>query len=162
MAGDAFLQIQGISGSATDSEHNHWIEISSFGFSITKPEYVLGKSSQTDTIEGAHVSDVHISKKVDKTSPKLASAACDPKATFNSATIALCGRSGPKAITVNVGGLPRYMEYKLTNVSIKSYSVSGGNGYATEELDLEFDEIEWTYTDGNIRGKWNLTDNTGS
>ena len=109
-----------------------------------------------------HVSDVSISKKVDKTSPKLASAACDPEKSFTTATIALCGRCGPKALTVSVGGLPRYMEYKLTQVSIKSYSVNGGSGYATESLVLGFSEIEWRFTDGNITGKWSITDNKGS
>lgn len=160
MAGDAYLQLQGLSGSATDSKHNHWIEISSFSFSIQKPDDVLVKS--TETKEGAHVSDVSISKKVDKTSPKLASAACDPEKSFTTATIALCGRCGPKAITATIGGLPRYMEYKLTQVSIKSYSLNGGGGYATESLVLGFSEIEWKFTEGNISGKWSVTDNTGS
>ena len=160
MANDAFLKLQGISGSATDSKHKNWIEITSFSFSIQKPDDVLVKS--TETKEGPHVSDVSISKKVDKTSPKLASAACDPTKSFTSATIALCGRCGNSMITVSTGGLPTYIEYKLTQVSIKSYTLNGGSGYATESLVLGFSEIEWKFTDGNITGKWSITDNEGS
>jgi type VI protein secretion system component Hcp len=54
------------------------------------------------------------------------------------------------------------MVYKLTQVSVKNYSLTGGGGYATESITLGFSEIEWRFTEGNIRGKWSVTDNTGS
>ncbi len=158
MSNDAYLKLSGVSGVATDSAHNHWIEITSFSFGIRGPSDSLVKSTDTNK-EAPKPDDINISKKVDKTSPLLASAACDPTKIYPTATIALCGRSGPKALTVSIGGLPRYMEYELKQVSVKSYSLTGGSGYATESLTLGFTEVTWKYTDGNISGTWKHTDN---
>ena len=158
MASDAYLKLSGINGVATDSAHKYWIEITSFSFGITGPSDSLVRSTDTDK-EAPKPDDISISKKVDKTSPALASAACDPTKVFPTATIALCGRSGPKVLTVYTGGVPTYMEYELKNVCVKNYSLTGGSGYATESLTLGFTEITWKYTDGNISGTWKHTDN---
>ena len=159
MANDAFLELSGISGVATDSKHKNWIEITSFSFGITDPSDGLYRSDDTSNVVAPKPDPINIVKKVDKTSPLLASLACDPQQTAKTATIALCGRSGSKIVTVSTGGLPTYMEYELKGVLIKSYNLSGGSGYATETLTLTFTEIKWTYTDGNISGSWKHTEN---
>ncbi|MGK0309982.1 MAG: type VI secretion system secreted protein Hcp [Lentimonas sp.] len=155
MANDTFLKLSGISGSATDSKHKSWIEITEFSFNISKEEE-FGKST-SDVKAGGDIQSVSISKKVDKASTYLADAACSPDKTFNSATVALCGQCGPKAITATIGGLPVYMKYTLTNVVIKSYTLTGGSGYATESLDLGFSEITWSFTGGG-KGGWKNTE----
>lgn len=162
MANDAYLKLSGISGVATDSKHNHWIELTSFGFGISGPSSDLTRSDNTSSTEAPRPQPISISKKVDKTSPLLASASCDPSKVFPSATIALCGRSGSKIITVDVGGLPRYMQYELKSVWISGYSLTAGSGYPTESMTLGFLEIKWIYTDGNISGTWKHTENTVS
>ena len=158
MANDAYLKLSGISGVATDSAHTHWIEITSFSFGIRGPD---GLARSTDANkEAPKPDDISISKKVDKASPLLAKAAADPVKYGNkTATIALCGRSGPKVLTTSIGGLPTYMKYELKQVWIKSYTVTGGSGYATETLSLGFYSVEWIYTDGNISGKWDILKN---
>lgn len=159
MANDAFLKLSGISGSATDSKHNHWIEITSFSFNINN-EPDIGRSTE-GVKEGADIKSVSISKKVDKASTYLADAACSSEKLFTTATVALCGQCGPKAITATIGGLPEYMKFTLTNVSITDYSFNGGSGYATETLTLRFSEINWSFTGGG-KGGWKNTESSAS
>jgi type VI secretion system secreted protein Hcp len=157
MANDTFLNLSGISGSATDLKHKQWIELTDFSFTISKEEE-WGKSD-AEVTQGANIESVSIGKKVDRASTFLANAACSPDKTFNSATVALCGQCGPKGMTATIGtigGLPVYMRYTLSNVFIKSYGLTAGTSYAAESLTLGFSKIIWTFTGGGT-GSWDVT-----
>jgi type VI secretion system secreted protein Hcp len=100
---------------------------------------------------------------MDKSSPKLNLACCD-------------GRNIPE-VTIELvrasDGEP-YMKYKLKDVIISSYSVSGSTSgdttVPTEEVTLNYTEIEWTYSKldrlGNIEEQttatWNVLSPTGT
>lgn len=150
MAGDAFLKLSEITGECKDSKHTKWIDITSFSLTISNAEDALKKSDEKS--EGPTIEAISIGKKLDRASPKLASLACSGN-TMSSATIDLCHSDD---------GQETYMQYNLKSVSIENYSVSGGDGLATETISLRFNQIEWIFKDGNITGDWDIPENKGS
>src|SRR4051794_17608184 len=66
---DAFLKIEGIDGESADSKHKGEIQLESFSWS----ESQTGSSTEGGGLGGGKVSmqDIHFTKKVDKSTPKL-------------------------------------------------------------------------------------------
>jgi type VI secretion system secreted protein Hcp len=159
MAFDCFLKIDGISGESTDDKHKDWIEVLSYGWGESQMVSRTASSSGGGTAERVDMQDFSVVKSLDKASPVLALACAEGK-HIKEVIIELCRAGGDK--------LP-YMEYKLGNAIISSFSVGGGGGGdATESLTFNYGKIEWTYTqqkrsDGSGGGKipagWDLEKN---
>ena len=91
------------------------------------------------------ISEVTVSKYLDKSSPLLFEQAC-------------IGKEGKDVIVrvVQTGGdtIEAYVEYTLTNCLLASYSVScSGDGEPLESLSLSFDSIELNYIDQDQKNK---------
>ena len=122
MAFDAYLQIDGVKGESTDSEHKDWIEILSYSQPSTQPASPAAASKSTT--RGTHEPYV-IVKHVDIASPKLYE-------------LASTGRHISKVIIEVVrasGGKPvKYMTIKMNQVYLSNMSRTGSSSSSTTTL----------------------------
>lgn len=133
-----YLQIDGITGNVTESNHKGWIEISFFNFECTRavasrnPGHTENREASTVSI-----SEITISKEMDEASPKLFTLAC--VGTGKTVKIEFC-RTGAMPLV--------FASYELSNVLISEYNVeeSGGEDGPSESLSLNFDKIVYKYT----------------
>ena len=111
-----------------------------------------GISGSTRQRASVTCGDVVVSKEMDASTPKLIAAVCDGT-DFAEVLIDVCTSTG--------GGkrIP-YYQWKLKNVRVSSYDVSGSGGDGGvfyETLSLNYEEIEWVYDkmgkDGKTQGK---------
>lgn len=153
----AFLKLGNIPGEATDQDHKDWILIESLSSPIFRsiPE---GAKDQQRARGDTTLGDISIVRQLDKSSPKL-SEACANGTFYPAVEVDFCTTIGNKQET--------YLNYKLTNVIVTSYSFAGtaaSDPAPTEEIGLNFTQVEWTYTvlnpddgspTGNVAGKYN-------
>jgi type VI secretion system secreted protein Hcp len=163
MAFDAFLKIDGIPGESTDDKHKDWIEVLSFNHGLSQPAAAIS-SGGGRAAERCQHQNFSIAKVMDKASPKLALNCCNG-AHIKEAKLELCRATGDKQ---------KYMEYKLTDVIVSSYSPGGasqgGETIPLEQVSFNYGKIEWTYTEtdhktgkpkGDVKAHWDLTTNKG-
>ncbi len=183
MAIDAYLQIDGIKGESTDSEHKDWIDLLSYSPSIEAGPPASTSAAAT-AAPVAH-QEISITKKVDAASPKLYEALHNgthiPKVTIELMRAA--------------GGAPvKYMTVEMDQVVISGVSATkpqdkielphpaapiqsqapakplqpGPESFPTETVSFNYGTIKWTYTQqnradgsagGNVAGGWDLTAN---
>ncbi len=129
---DAFLQLDGVKGESQEKPGS--IEITSWSFGagrgISSP---TGGASDRES-RAPSVSEIHITKVNDKTSPTLMRACAN-------------GRHFASAILYvrKAGGSQPYLQYKLSDVILSSYSVSSGGDRPTESMTINFAKIEVQY-----------------
>ena len=133
-----FMKLGDVKGEATDSVHKDWIlcESVSAGVFRTVPE---GAKDQQRSRGHTTLGDVVVVRQLDKSSTRLQEN-CANGTYFNEVEIHLCtqvkNRNEP------------YLQYKLQNVIISSYSihaVEAGSPLPAEEVTLNCTEAEWTY-----------------
>lgn len=160
MALDAFLKIDGIPGESTDDKHKEWIEILAYSWGAAQPVSRSASTSGGAASARADFHDFHVTKTLDKSTPKLA-LACADGTHIKEVIIELCRAGGDKL---------KYMEYKMNDVIISSISSGGtrGDDVPTEELAFNYGKISWTYTQqkradgsggGNVPAGWDLEAN---
>ena len=168
MAFDAFFKLDGFPGESKDEKHSEWIEIISYSGGVDQPASASASSVGSLSSERANFRQMVITKPIDKASPKLAQA-CAAGDHIGSGIIELCRAGGDKQ---------PYMEYKLTDVMISSFScgganiadggAGGGKDVPVETLSLSYGKIEWKYTQtqvaggkgsGNVACGWDLKTN---
>jgi type VI secretion system secreted protein Hcp len=129
-----------IKGEVTETKHKGWLAIDSIGFGTGRATHVeVGSGQEKRHRDQPTISDLQISRTVDTASPLLfnASVAGEPtEVTIH------CLRPANKQ---NAPPL-MYLELKLRNCLISSYSVGGGAGGASESLSLNFTAIDYYYT----------------
>ena len=121
--GAGYIKFDGIDGESVDKDHKDWINLLSFSDDSKIREDSVSTRYQYD------VSDIIVVKELDKSSPKLAE------------SIAM-GKVFPKVEIHLDSGKETYYVYKLTNVMITSYTISGTNNeIPTEEFSLNYEKI---------------------
>jgi len=134
------MKIDGIEGHVTAKGHEKWIELDSANFNVsrainTKPGNVTDRESTKPAL-----SEVSITKIMDKTSPHIFSEACIGKAK-SKVEIHFC-QTGEN--------VSPYMEYTLHNVLFSNYGVQAvtkeNKTIPAEVANLNFDKIEMKYT----------------
>ncbi len=153
MAG--YLKIGDIKGESVDAAHKEWINLTSISQSLTRP-MASGISGSTRQRASVTCGDVIVTKEMDSSTPKLIAAVCDGE-DFKEVLIDVCTSTGGKQ------RVP-YFQWKLKNVRVSSYNVSGQSddgGVFHETLSLNYEEISWTYDkmgkDGKSQGKVDAT-----
>jgi len=153
----AYLHLGDIKGEATEKDHKEWIMVESMTVNIVRSVPAGAKDQQRARGETT-LGDIHVVRKMDKTTPKLAEA-CAIGKFIPEAKINLCA-------TLN-GKQEPIMQYVLKNVIVTSYSFHGVehmNPPPSEEVSLSFTDIEWTYNiydpkdgkkKGNVPAKYN-------
>jgi len=156
---DMYLQVDGLKGESTDSEHKDWIELLSFNHSISQPASATANSAGGGTIGRCQHSDFSITKYVDLASPKMYEL-CSSGKHLKNVTIDLMRSSGDSRV--------KYMEIKMEQVVISHVAPAGGGDFPSEAVSFNYGTIKWTYTQqkradgsqgGNAAGGWSLTEN---
>jgi type VI secretion system secreted protein Hcp len=153
----AFVKLGDIKGQATDAGHKDWIIIESMSAPIHRSIPANARDQQR-TQGSTALGDVVLVRELDKSSTKIQEA-CANGTFFPDVQIDLCATVG--------NNQEPYLQYKLKNVIITSYSFHGnasGSPLPSEELTLGYTEIEWNYIvlnpdtgkkEGNVPGKYN-------
>lgn len=134
----AYVKLGDIKGQSEDGEHPEWVMIDSMSAPIFReiPAGVqANQRSQGDTTLG----DVVFVRSVDKSSVKIQEA-CANGTILPEVIIHFCAQAENKQTV--------YLEYKLHNVIISSYSFHGtasGSPLPSEEMTCSYTKVEWTY-----------------
>jgi type VI secretion system secreted protein Hcp len=157
---DGFVKIEGIEGECSDDKHPGWIEIicyyNSLDNNIVNTQSSAGRACALRTEFGPFA----FTKPIDKASPRIA-LACATGTHIETIIVELCRASSDKMT---------YMQYKLTNCIITSVrtSVTYGELFPSEDIEISFGRMEWCYTlhnssgdgpAGNILGGWDQEKN---
>ena len=137
-----YMNYGDIKGEVTASDHQSWIEITSFQFGVGRGISSPTGSSADREASAPSISEIVITKAMDKASPKLFEEALGGHG--QSVTIDFCKMQSGTCVT--------YMEYTLENTMVSGYSVSSGGDRPTESLSFNFTKIVFTYTPTNPDG----------
>jgi len=149
---DLYMQIDGLKGECTDSDHKDWIELLSYNHSISQPASATATSAGGGTTARCQHSDFSITKYIDLASPKLYEM-CSSGKHIKSVNIEMMRASGDKRV--------KYMEVKMEQVVISHVAPAGGSEFPSEAVSFNYGTIKWTYRSqgGNTTGGWSLVDN---
>ncbi|MFJ1470075.1 Hcp family type VI secretion system effector [Massilia orientalis] len=160
MAIDVYLQIDGVKGESSDSQHTGWIECQSVTWRLHQPKSATSSTSGGHTAERAELSDVSFTKLCDLASPILAQH-CAMGKTIPKAKFEFFRADGQ-------GDRVKYYEVELDNVVIGdiAQSVSTAIGMV-DQIGMKFSKVKWRYTQqriaggagGNTAGGWDLATN---
>lgn len=140
-ASDYFLKIDTIEGESTDAKHKGQIEIDSFSWGVSNSGSMAaggGGGAGKATFQ-----DLHFTKKVDKSSPKLMEAVATGEHL----------RSLELVVRKAGGDQMEYYKIELQDVVISGFSTTGSSGEApSESISLNFEKIIFEYTPQNADG----------
>ena len=140
MAHEIYLKLDAILGECQQPDHMNWIILDSFNCSVT-----AANGENDDFYSGAcEHSPIEISKHIDRSSPKLALAACQ-RTRFANAYIHICQASYNNQSTFGNNYGTVVLRCVLTGVTCLSYNLNGENN-STDSISLKYDIIEWHYT----------------
>jgi type VI secretion system secreted protein Hcp len=160
MASDFFLKLEGITGESTDTKFAGQIEIESF--TLGASQAAMSSTSAVGGMTGARadLTDLTITKVLDKSSPTLFNF-CTTGKHIKTATLSICGANEAKEV---------YLQYDLTEVVVSSITTGGASGgiRPNEQVSLRFATIKEAYTpyasDGTkgaaIKASWDTVKNT--
>lgn len=141
----AYIKIEGIEGEAADGTHSDEIDVLSWSWGMTQSGASgmssgrrRGGASLGRSQPGEGPGSLTVSVSMDASSPALQQY-CSRGEFFE--TVEFATDSG------TAGERQRYMVYELKNVMITSCSTggSGGEDRLTENITLNYEEVEWTY-----------------
>lgn len=167
MAIDTYLQIDGIKGESTDSQHKDWIDVLSYSGLTVPPASEPVKAADAKQTGASQHGHLVITKQVDRASPTLHEM-CSSGKHIKQATIEVMRASGGKRV--------KYLVYELHEVIISNVSpqvspkakAPAGKVAAdlpTESVSFNYGTIKWTYTQqkradgsaaGNVAGNLKL------
>ena len=140
-ASDYFLKIEGVDGESTDAKHKGQIEIDSFSWGVSNSGSMAAGGG--GGAGKASFSDLHFTKTVDKSSPKLMEAVATGEHL----------RSVDLVVRKAGGEQLEYYKIELQDVVISGYSTTGSSGEApSESISLNFSKIVFEYTPQNADG----------
>jgi type VI secretion system secreted protein Hcp len=136
MAVDMFLKLDGVDGESKDEKHKGWIDI--FAFSVNLQNQGAGHYGGGSGAGKASISDISISKQVDKSSATLYKF-CYQGKHIKTGNIIMRKAAGDAAL--------EYLKYDLDEVVITNVatSESAGGGIAQESISLNFSKVKMTY-----------------
>ena len=143
-----YMKIDGITGDVTAKGHENWIALQSMNFNVKRT--LSATPGRLADREGTRpsISEITITKRMDKTSPHLFIESCTGKS--KNVQIDICQS--------NNNELTPYASFTLRNAIISGYDVntdtkniengktSSEHHYPGETITLSFDQIEMKYT----------------
>lgn len=136
---NAWLNIPGVQGEAIKRGHENWIQVLSYDWGVTAATPAAGapRSTARPTLH-----NVRIVKHLDRSSPVLAGAAAGGT-VYPQAELVFYGAAGTSA--------PPLGRLRLTGVRVAASRVEsaplGASVRPTEEIELAFRTIEWSYNE---------------
>lgn len=145
MAIDVYLQLEGIKGESTDSQHQGWIECSMADWMIAQPKSACSSSAGGHTVGRCEHSSVALNKLTDLSSPILLQY-CAMGKTIPSGRIELFRADG-------TGTRIKYFEIELGNILVGEVAPSVHEGEAlSEHVSLKYSKVKWKYTQQKVVG----------
>lgn len=142
-----FMQMEGVEGEATETNHTKWIEIESCAWSHSRTIAAGVKSNQRSRGE-TFFNDISIMSAMHKGSMPLQQHAATGTVS-GKVEIHFC-RTGADAKK----GLEVYLTIKLTDCLITNYSTQiAGEGVPYESYSLNFTKVEMEYKEADSKGK---------
>ena len=132
------MKWDGIDGAVTTKEHEKWIELNSFQFGVGRAIGTAARGAATREASEPSISEITISKRLDKSSTKLF---MDAVAGDLSSTVKF------KFTTTTKDKVDTYLAFELTNCGVSGHSISSGGDAPVETLSLNFTKIMFTYTE---------------
>jgi type VI secretion system secreted protein Hcp len=159
MPANAFLRIDGIKGESTDDRHREWIAVLSFSWGCNQQARAFQAGSGGGSSRRADFADLTIVKPLDAATPLLF-VACAKGEHIKEVVLELCRAGGDRL---------KFMEYKMSEVTVSGVTVSGDGGRdPTETVSFTYGKIEQTYVKqkhadgtggGNVQAGWDLQAN---
>ena len=158
MAFDAFLKLDGVEGSATRKGYENTIFLDSFSWGAHSPINPVG-AGQGGTAGRVEIQPLTVTKKTDKSSPKLFQACCSGK-HFPKAVLSILKAGGESPVD--------YLKFELEGVVVADMQQGGAsNGMDDTPMDtitLGFSKINVLFTDqkadgtkgGTVAAGWDL------
>jgi type VI secretion system secreted protein Hcp len=154
----AFLDLEGIKGSAEDADFKEQIPLQSVSWGVTNHgNFHHGKGGSTHT---GTIHEISISKIMCQATPTIMQF-CTTGDHIAKGKLSLCWQSGDTK--------KAYFEVNLKHILITSYQMAGSGGamHPMESISLQFVETEVTHTpqsnegsaEGGVRFAWNLQTN---
>jgi type VI secretion system secreted protein Hcp len=153
------MKFDGIDGDSTAEGFHGFFDVFAFSWGVSNQgTHAGGGGGGAGKVS---MQDLHFVKQTGKSSPKLLLACCQGK-HLPAVQLEVTRPSGE-------GGQNSYLRYKLENVMITSYQVSGDGGSApTESLSLNFTKITYTQfvprpdgTNDSENMNWDFSRNVG-
>lgn len=155
---DFFLKLDGIDGESQDDKHKNEIALISWGFGATNAGSFATHTGGGGTAK-VNIQDMHFTKYLDKSSPKLFQACASGK--HIPTAILSVRKAGEKPM--------EYLKFQLSEVLVSSYQTGGSDGHhlPQESISLNFAKIEFDYKeqkpDGSLagltHGGWHIREN---
>ena len=141
-----YMKYGDIDGAVTTSGHEKWIELNSFQMGVGRAIGTAARGSATREAQEPSISEVVVTKRLDKSSTKLFMDAC---AGDLSATVKF------KFTTTTKDKVDTFLAFELTNCGLSGFSLSSGGDAPTESLSLNFTKLMFTYTgrDAKVAGQ---------
>ena len=139
-----YMKYASIDGAATTKGFDKWIVVDSFQYGVNRNINTPTRSSLNREASEVSISEIVITKQVDKASPKLwqeaVSGHIDSKVEL-------------KFTTQVKNEVVTYSDFVLEHCGISSYSTSAGaDDRPTESLSINFTKIVWSYTPTDDKG----------
>ena len=136
MAVDMFIKFEGVPGESIDKKHPNEVDVLAWSWGMSQSGTThMGSGGGAGKVS---VQDMSFTKYVDKSSPALMYACCSGK-HFKTADL----------VVRKAGTTPlEYMIINMKNVIVTSVSTggSGGEDRLTENVTLNFEDVDYKYT----------------
>jgi type VI secretion system secreted protein Hcp len=143
-----YMKYGDIKGEVTAKGYEGRLSCDTAGFGVSRPSSVESGAGQGKRhTDACTCGDMQISRSFDKASPLLFNEACGGE----EAEVWIDFTKTEKTALVT------YLQFKMKQVLITSYSVSGGEAGATEALSLNFGQIQVIHTSYDADGKESQT-----
>ncbi|MEW7851145.1 type VI secretion system tube protein TssD [Massilia aurea] len=145
MAIDVYLQLDGIKGESSDSQHAGWIECSMIDWMISQPKSATSPSAGGHTAERCEHSSLALRKVSDLATPILLQY-CSMGKTIPSARLEFFRADG-------LGARVKYFDIVLANVLIGEVAPEVSEGdVLSEHVSLKYSKVQWRYTQQKVSG----------
>jgi len=134
-----YMKYGSIAGDVTESGHAGWIEINSLQWGVGRGVSSPTGSSEDRESSAPSVSEVTITRELDKASVKLLTEAYQGTGSGDAATVQF------DFTRTTSGKLQIYYTIILSNVIISGYSISSGGDRPSESISMNFVKIETNF-----------------
>jgi type VI secretion system secreted protein Hcp len=139
---DFFLKLDGIDGESQDKKHKGEIDVQSFSEGVSQGG-TFGRAGGGGAGK-ASFQDIHFTKEMDKSSPKLM-LACATGQHIAKATL-VCRKAG--------GTQEEYLKIEFGDILVSSYQTSASHGHVLpqDQFSLNYGKIEMEYKEQTAKG----------